>query len=257
MLGELLEHRDVLLLADAAPDREEKVGRRDVDVALDGLAELPVARARGDRRQVELGDARRAAARSRRPHRRAEQEHDGLAGRELHLSVHLRAVERARCDERVAVAGDREDVAREAEPELRGHRSAEAHAVHREPEEDDLGLPLLEQSLERVLVDVVLELGLLDADVHDLVDALTVHVERRRIAADHRDRHGAADRARGRDQLVRHVADGALEVLGDDEHAHVRRSSTSSAIRCATCAGFPSSISAPSPRGGVNMRRTR
>ena len=152
---------------------------------------------------------------------------------------------------------DGEDVACEAEPELRRDRAAVAHAVDREAEQDDVGLPLREQALERRLVDVVLELGLRDPDVHDLVDAVAAHVERGGIVADHGHRYRASELPGRRDELVGHVAHGALQLFRDDKNAHESRSFRSSAIRCATCAASPSISSAPAPRGGANMRRTR
>ena len=50
----------------------------------------------------------------------------------------------------------------------------EAHRVDREAEEHDVGAPLGDQLLDRLLVDVVLELLLVDRDGDDLVDALDV-----------------------------------------------------------------------------------
>ena len=222
------------------------------------LPELLVPRARRDRLECELRHGRRAGARGRRPDRRSQQEEHCLAGRKLELCVRLRAVEGTGGNDRVAVVGDREDVACEAEPELGRDGACVAHAVDGEAEQDGCRLPLCEQRLERVLVDVVLELRLLDADVDDLVDARAVHVERRRVGTDHSHRHRVSERACRRDQLVGHVTHVSLHMLGQDEHAaHASRSLTSSTMRCATCAGPPSSISAPAPRGGVNIRRTR
>src|SRR5207248_2012053 len=105
----------------------------------------------------------------------------------------------------------------EAEPELRGDRCGVAHAVDREPEQDHLRLPLVDQQLERVLVDVVLELRPVDAYVDHLVDALAVHVER--VGTDHGDGDWAAERARSRHELEGHIADAPLQLLGDHQNA--------------------------------------
>ncbi len=126
------------------------------------------------------------------------------------------------------------------------------------PSRTACGLPLLDQRLERALVDVVLELGRLDPHVDDLVHPLAGDVEAGRLGGDHGHGHRPAEPTRRRDQLVGHVPHPALEVLGDDEDTHASRSRRSSAIRCAICRrGLPSSSSAPAPRGGANIRRTR
>ena len=76
---------------------------------------------------------------------------------------------------------------------------------------------------------------------------------------DHDGGDRAADVLRRRHELERDRPHLAAEVLRDDEDARhqVSRSLTISAIRWATAAGLPFSISAPSPFGGTNMRRTR
>ncbi len=206
-----------------------------------------------------LGHARRAGALGRRPGGRAEEEQHLLVTRELDLAVHLRAVEGPLGDELAAVVADAEHVRGEAEPELRGQRGRVAHRVDGEAEQDHAGAPLAHERLDRVLVDVVLELLLLDGDGDDLVDPLDVDGvrERGRVARDDGDGDRAAERLRGADELQGHRAKLAPDVLGDDEDAHAVLSSTISLIRAAISPGSPSSISAPSPFGGTNIRRTR
>ena len=150
------------------------------------------------------------------------------------------------------------DVAREAEPELDCDGGPVAHAVDGEAEQRHARLPARDQRLDRRLVGVVLELARRDVHGHDLLDALDVHCvgERHGVSPDHRDRHGP-ERAPGGDELPGHVADLAAQVLCNHEHAHASRSFTIAAIRAAISAGLPSIISAPSPRSGTNIRRTR
>ena len=150
------------------------------------------------------------------------------------------------------------DVAREAETELHGDRRAVAHAVDGEAEQRHARLPIGDQRLDGRLVGVVLELARSDRDGHDLRDAVDVDGvdERARIPPDHGDGH-RPELAPGRDQLAGDVADLAAEMLRDDEDAHASRSFTIDAIRAAISAGLPSIISAPSPRSGTNILRTR
>ena len=108
-----------------------------------------------------------------------------------------------------------------------------------------------------MLVDVVLEFGLLDLDVDDVVHAGAVHVQRTRVGADHRHRQGTAELAPRRDQLKSDITDLSTQMLRDDEHAHFNRSLTMSEIWRAISAGLPWSTWAPSPLGGANIRRTR
>ena len=82
--------------------------------------------------------------------------------------------------------------------------------------------------------------------------------ERLRIACDHGQRHRAAELTGGGHELACDVTELSLQVLGDDQDpAHDSRALTISAMREATTAGVSPSGSAPSPRGGTNMRRTR
>ena len=120
-----------------------------------------------------------------------------------------------------------------------------------------------DERLERALVDVVLEFLLLDGDVDNLVNAVEIHVELRRVPCDDGNGDRLTEIVRGSDELARDVAQLASHVLGDDQRAvhrdctHFSRSSTISLIRRAMSAGPPSSICAPSSFGGVNIRRTR
>ena len=127
-----------------------------------------------------------------------------------------------------------------------------AHPVHGEPDEDDVGAAVGDELLDRLAVDVVLELVLLDLDADDLLHALDVHLvgERGRVLGDDRNRRLLPELLRGRDELERDGADLAPQVLGDDQDAHASLSCTISWIRCATSAAPPFSISAPSPFGG-------
>lgn len=150
------------------------------------------------------------------------------------------------------------DVAREAEAELCRHCGAVAHAVDGESEQRHARLPGGDERLHGSLIGVVLELGRRHLDGHDLLDALGVDGadERGRIARDHGDRDGAELTPR-RDQLAGDVADLTADVLGHHQNAHASRSFTIAAIRAAISAGLPSSISAPPPRAGRNILRTR
>ena len=216
-----------------------------------------MTRAGDDRGQRELRRTCAAGRGGRLPDRRAQQQQDGLARRELELGVELRAVEGPRGDDGAGLVGKGEHIAREAEPELRGHRTAVTHAVDREAEQDHIRAPLGDERLERGLVGVVLELGLLSSDMDDLVDAFTVDVERGRVGRDHGDGHRTGELARGRDQLVGDVAYAALQVVRDHQHTHTSFSRTIATMRSATSAAPPSSISAPAPLVGVNIVRTR
>ena len=178
---------------------------------------------------------------------------------EVDLGVHLRAVEGALGDEVVPVSPEREDIGGEADAELGGERRRVAHPVHGEPDEDDVGAAVGDELLDRLAVDVVLELFLLDLDADDLLHAFDIHLvgDRGRVLGDDRDRRLLAELLRGGDELERDRADLAPQVLGDDEDAHASFSCTISWMRCATSAAPPFSISAPSPFGGTNILRTR
>src|SRR2546422_3919722 len=120
-----------------------------------------------------------------------------------------------------------------------------------------------DERLERALVDVVLEFLLLDGDVDNLVNAVEIHVDLRRVPCDDGNGDRLTEIARGSDELARDIAQLASQVLGDDQRAvqrgctHFSRSSTISLIRRAMSAGPPSRICAPSSFGGVNIRRAR
>ena len=153
----------------------------------------------------------------------------------------------------------RRTLGREPEPELRGERRPVAHRVDGEAHQRHARLAILDESLDRGLVDVVLELGVADRDGDDLVHALAVHLvdQPGRVGRDHGDRHGASELTGRRDELERDVANLPPDVLGDDQDAHRSLSSISCLIRPATSAGSLPSISAPSPFGGTNIRVTR
>ena len=179
--------------------------------------------------------------------------------RELDLAVHLAAVERARRDDLPSLLREAEDVAGVTEPELGGDGRCEAHRIDGEPGEHHLRAPFGDHRLECGLVRVVLELVRIDLHADDLVDTveLDLRLEGRGIARDQRHRDGPAELARGGDELPGHVAHLSADVLRDDQHAHFSFSWTSSLIRCAADEGLPSSISAPAPFAGANIRRTR
>ena len=114
---------------------------------------------------------------------------------------------------------------------------------------------LADERLDRGPPDVGVEAVGRRRDLDHLVDALQGAGvgERARRPGEDGDGDGAAERRGGSDQLGRHVAEGTLAVLGDDENTHERRSPTSSTMRAATSAARPGNISAPSPCGGSVM----
>ena len=112
---------------------------------------------------------------------------------------------------------------------------------------------LADQRLDRLLVDVVLELVRLDVDLHDLVDAGNARVDARRLAGDDGERDRPLELLRGRNQLAGHVPQLPAQLLRNDEDTHRSRSRTISPIRWAISAGPPCRISAPSPLGGESM----
>src|SRR5919106_4685349 len=223
LLGQPLELGQVLLLADAATDCQEEVRGRDVDVSRRDVDEVPVARSRPLDRDGDLGDGRAPRARRRGPRRRADEEEDLLVPRKLELRVDLRSVERSFSADGSALVAEREDIAREPEPQLGGDGGAVAHRVDREAEEDDVGPALPDQGLDGLLVDVVLELLRLDADGDDLVHALDVDRvgEPRGLVRDHGHGHGSRKLLRRADELERNRPQLAAQVLGYDEDAHV------------------------------------
>ena len=195
------------------------------------------ARATRDR---ELGDRRLARSLSRLPYRRAQQQDQGRPARELELRLHLRAVEGPRRDDRVAVPGEAEDVARESGSELRRHGGPEPHAVDGESEQGHVRLPLRHERLQRRLGRVGLELLRVDPNRDDLVHSGQIRRlgERSRIAGDNGDGHRAAELDGRGHELAGDVAEPALQVLGHDENpAHDSRAFTISAMRAATAAG--------------------
>jgi hypothetical protein len=141
---------------------------------------------------------------------------------EFELRVNLGAVESPFDDQAGGLGVDRKDVGGESQPKLCGHRRPIAHGVDREPEQDHLRLPLFDQLLEGLLVDVVLELLLLDLDREDLVDAFDIDRagESGGILRDHRDGHRTFELLGSRDELERDRPQLAAQVLGDDEDAH-------------------------------------
>ena len=112
----------------------------------------------------------------RRPGGRSDHQEDAVVPGEVDLGIHLRPVEGALGDEVVPVAPEREHVRGEADAELGGEGRGVAHPVHGEPDEDDVGAAVGDELLDRLAVDVVLELLLLDLDADDLLHALDVHL---------------------------------------------------------------------------------
>ena len=185
LLGQLLELLDVVLLADAAADREQELRLGDVDVAALGLDELAVLRARGGGSDAASSRDRRASGALGRLPRRGAQHEDGrlLAG-ELELGPDLRAVHLPLGDE-AAVVSERHHVGGEAEPQAGGERRCEAHRADGEPGQDDRRLLRGDERLGGAHVRVGRELGLVDANGHDFVDAGDVRLLRQR-RRDHR-----------------------------------------------------------------------
>jgi hypothetical protein len=181
-----------------------------------------VARTGAGEGDGELGHGWSSRAFGGRPHRRPHQEQDLLLAGKLDFAPHLAAVEGTKHDQPLGRGPKAEDVAGEAEAELGSHGRPVAHAVHRESQERDQRPALGDQRLERLLVDVVLELLLLDWDGDDLVDPLDADRvgEPCRILRDHRDRDRAVELLRRGDQLQRHLAELPAKVLGHHEHAH-------------------------------------
>src|ERR1700680_2828528 len=171
--------------------------------------------------------------------------------------MHFRAVKRPGGDGSAGVAADGEDVAREAQAELRSDRGRVAKRVDGEANQDVIRAAFRDEGFQRLLVHVVLEVRLRNANVDDLVHAGAVQVERTWVGPDRSDGERALDSMAGGDQLVGYVAHLAARVLGDHQHAHFSRSLMMTAIWLAISLGLPFNMWAPSPFGGVNMRRTR
>src|SRR4029077_1708659 len=149
------------------------------------------------------------------------------------------------------------DVAREAESQLRGHRRRVAERVDGEADQDVIRAPFRDEGLQRLLVHVVLKVRLRDTHVDDLVHTGAVQVERTWVGPDRGHGERAVECATGCDQLIGDVADLASSLLGHYQHGHFSRSLMMTAIWPAMSPGLPFNICAPSPFGGVNMRRTR
>ncbi len=217
-------------------------------------------RSRRGNRGVERVDRGAACSLGRLPGRCAQHEHRRLLARELELGAHFRAVHLPLGDEH-AVVPDGHHIRREAETEPRRERRCKAHTADRESRQDDGRLLRRHERLRGGDIGVGRELALVDRDGDDLVDAAHVRLicDGRGIPADDADDHRALELRRGVDTLAGDVAKLPLKVLRDDERACHQRifSSISCLIFPATSAGSAPSISAPSPFGGTNIRRTR
>src|SRR5882762_7088421 len=266
-LRQLPEAFDVRLLADAAADSQDELGRRHIDIVGGARLDETATHQACSRGRCREACDRRTRARFRwLEYTGAQREDDDFPGWKVHLDVDFLAVAAACRDQRTLLVAETKDVGREAMVAFRRHGGRIAEGVDAVRQENQRGLARLYQGTHCGFIGIGIELTGGELHGEDFIDAGDTHTRNRpfRLGAQHGHRDALLGNAPGRlcgpHELQRHGADLTAPVLRDDQNAAHEALPASSLMICASraaCSSTLPSIISARPLSGTYMRRTR